>query len=187
MRDGQAVRAIGYLRVSTDEQAASGAGLDAQRRAVEAEAARRGWMINLVVDGGYSAATLQRPGLAKVLEELDGRRASVLVVSKLDRLSRSVSDFSLLLDQARQRGWSVVCLDLGVDTTTATGELLANIVCSTAQYERRLIGQRTKDALAARRAAGVKLGRPRLLDPAVAAGSGRRVQPARRWRRSRMS
>lgn len=84
----------------------------------------------------------------------------MLVVSKLDRLSRSVSDFSNLIDRSRKRGWQIVLMDLGLDTTTAAGELVANVVASTAQYERRLIGQRTKDALAAKKAAGVRLGRP---------------------------
>jgi DNA invertase Pin-like site-specific DNA recombinase len=89
------------------------------------------------------------------------------MVSKLDRLSRSVKDFGALLDRAAQRNWSVLCLDLGVDTTTPVGEFTANVVVSASQYERRLIGQRTKDALAAKRAAGVKLGRPRQLPDAV--------------------
>lgn len=85
------------------------------------------------------------------------------MVSKLDRLSRSVKDFGTLVDRASKRSWSLRCLDLGVDTTTPVGEFTANVVVSASQYERRLIGQRTKDALAARKAAGVKLGRPRQL------------------------
>src|SRR4051794_20723621 len=85
------------------------------------------------------------------------------MVSKLDRLSRSVKDFGTLLDRASKRRWSVLCLDLGVDTTTPVGEFTANLVASASQYERRLIGQRTKDALAAKKAAGARLGRPRQL------------------------
>ena len=78
----------------------------------------------------------------------------------MDRLSRSVIHFSELLGVAARQGWSVVALDLGVDTTTPTRELLGHIVASTAQYERRLIGQRTREALARKRAEGVVLGRP---------------------------
>lgn len=163
------VRALGYIRVSTDEQADSGAGLSAQRRALRAEAKRRGWHLELVEDAGYSGKDLNRPALADALDRLDRRRADVLVVSKLDRLSRSVRDFGGLLDRAGKRGWSVVCLDLGVDTTTPVGEFTANVVASASQYERRLIGQRTRDALAERRAAGVVLGRPRVLPVDVVA------------------
>lgn len=161
------VHALGYVRVSTDEQADSGAGLSAQRRALRAEAKRRGWHLELVEDAGYSGKDLNRPGLAAALARLDQGDAHVLVVSKLDRLSRSVSDFGGLLDRAKRRSWSVVCLDLGVDTTTPVGEFTANVVASASQYERKLIGQRTRDALAERKAAGVRLGRPSVLPAAV--------------------
>jgi DNA invertase Pin-like site-specific DNA recombinase len=154
-------RALAYIRVSTSEQSESGAGLAAQRRAVEDEVARRGWLLQEVIeDAGYSAASLDRPGLTDALKRLDARQADVLVVSKLDRLSRSVGDFAQVVDRSRRRGWQLVLMDLGLDTTTAAGELVANVVASTSQYERRLIGIRTKEALAAKRAAGVRLGRP---------------------------
>jgi DNA invertase Pin-like site-specific DNA recombinase len=67
------------------------------------------------------------------------------------------------MDQAKRRGWALVCLDFGLDTTTPAGEMVANVILSTAQYERRLIGERTRVALAAKRAAGVRLGRPQTL------------------------
>ncbi|MGY1607088.1 MULTISPECIES: recombinase family protein [unclassified Geodermatophilus] len=156
-------RALGYCRVSTGEQVNSGAGLDAQRAALEGEAARRGWDLELVIEEGASAKDLNRPALRAALIRLDAGEADVLIVSKLDRLSRSVKDFGGLLERASKRSWSVLCLDLGVDTTTPVGEFTANVVVSASQYERRLIGQRTKDALAARKAAGVRLGRPRTL------------------------
>lgn len=165
----QPPRAIGYVRVSTDEQVNSGLGLAAQRAALEAEAGRRGWELDVVADEGLSAKDLNRPGLAAALERLDRRQADVLVVAKLDRLSRSVGDFGALLDRAARRGWSVVCLDLGVDTTTPVGEFTANVVVSAAQYERRLIGQRTRDALAAAKARGTRLGRPQVLDDGLVA------------------
>lgn len=159
----QPPRAIGYLRVSTSEQTDSGAGLAAQRSALQAEADRRGWDITFAEDAGYSAKDLNRPALTAALVELDAHRADVLMVAKLDRLSRSVHDFTGIVARASKRQWSVVCLDLGIDTTSPTGNLMANIVASTAEYERQLIGQRTKDALAAKRAAGVRLGRPQSL------------------------
>ncbi|MDP5184782.1 recombinase family protein [Blastococcus sp. BMG 814] len=165
----QPPRAIGYVRVSTDEQVSSGLGLAAQRAAIEAEAGRRGWDLHVLADEGRSAKDLNRPALTEALDRLDRRQADVLVVAKLDRLSRSVGDFGALLDRAARRGWSVVCLDLGVDTTTPVGEFTANVVVSAAQYERRLIGQRTRDALAAARARGTRLGRPQVLSGDVVA------------------
>lgn len=162
-------RALGYVRVSTAEQSASGAGMDAQRSALRAEADSRGWDLELVEDAGYSAKDTKRPGLASALARLEAGEADVLVVAKLDRLSRSVHDFTGVLAQAARQHWSVVCLDLGVDTSTPAGELQAHVVASMAHYERRLIGQRTRDGLAAKRAAGVRLGRPQALSGDVVA------------------
>jgi DNA invertase Pin-like site-specific DNA recombinase len=154
------LRVLAYLRVSTAEQADSGAGLDAQRATITHEATRQGWEVEFVVDAGLSGATMARPALTEALERLDAGDADVLVASKLDRVSRSVHDFSGLLDRAHRKGWRLVLLDSGVDTSTAAGEMVANMLASAAQYERRLISQRTRDALAAKRAAGVRLGRP---------------------------
>lgn len=156
---------VAYIRVSTEEQADSGAGLAAQRSAIAAECARRGWSLAaLFEDAGASGKSLSgRPGLSAALNELESGRASTLVVAKLDRLSRSLLDFSGLMERSRREGWSLVALDLGVDTTTPSGEMMANVLAVFAQFERRMIGQRTRDALAEKRAAGVRLGRPRVL------------------------
>ena len=158
---------VGYVRVSTDEQADSGAGLAAQRRAILEEAERRGWhVVELIEDAGYSGKDLKRPGIALALDTLDAC-ASALVVAKLDRLSRSMVDFAALMDTATRQHWALVALDLGVDTTTPSGEMMANVLATFAQFERRLISERTKSALAERRRAGVRLGRPSAVSPAV--------------------
>lgn len=177
------IRALAYLRVSTAEQVDSGAGLAAQRAAIAAEADRQGWTVEYVIDAGLSGATLARPALTAALSRLDAGDADVLVAAKLDRVSRSVHDFSGLLDQAHRSGWRLVLLDSGVDTSTASGEMVANMLASAAQYERRLISQRTRDALAAKRTSGVRLGRPSVLSAEVverivterAAGRGLRL------------
>jgi DNA invertase Pin-like site-specific DNA recombinase len=91
-------------------------------------------------------------------EERPGER---IVVAKLDRLSRSLVDFASLLADAKRQSYNVVALDLGVDLSTPAGEFLASVMASAAQWERRIIGQRTKDALAVRGAQGVRLRRPR--------------------------
>jgi DNA invertase Pin-like site-specific DNA recombinase len=144
--------------------------LDAQHAAITAEATRRGWtLVDIATDAGASGKSLAgRPALAAALTALDNGEAAALVVAKVDRLSRSLADFAALMQRAERSGWKVVTLDLPIDTTAPAGELMAAVVAATAQYERRLIGVRTRDALAARRAAGVKLGRPRLLDATVA-------------------
>jgi DNA invertase Pin-like site-specific DNA recombinase len=88
------------------------------------------------------------------------RRADALVVAKLDRLSRSVLDFSSMAEKARLEGWNLVILDPDFDMSTPTGELLVGMLAQFAQFERRLIGQRTREALAAKKASGWKPGRP---------------------------
>ena len=161
--------AIGYLRVSTDGQAESGAGMAAQRSTIVTECQHRGLpLLEMAEDAGLSAKTLDRPALAGALARLEAGEAAVLVVAKLDRLARSVADFANLVRLAERQGWAVLACDLGVDMTTPTGGLLANVTASVAEWERKIIGTRTREALAARKAAGVRLGRPRQLDPAVA-------------------
>jgi DNA invertase Pin-like site-specific DNA recombinase len=161
-------RVIGYCRVSTDGQADSGAGLAAQRTAIEQECKLRGWnLLRIAKDTGSGKSITGRKALLKALDDLDAGHADGIIASKLDRLSRSVQDFCSVLERSTKKGWSVTVLDVAVDTSSPSGELLATVVSAFAQYERRLIGQRTKDALSARRAAGVRLGRPRSLDPVV--------------------
>jgi DNA invertase Pin-like site-specific DNA recombinase len=161
-------KVVAYLRVSTAEQADSGAGLAAQRAAIMAACEQRGWdVVAVIEDAGYSAATLARPGITEALAVVESETASVLVVAKLDRLSRSLVDFAALMERSRKRRWALVALDLALDTTTPAGEAMANMMATFAQFERRLIGQRTRDALAVKRAEGVRLGRPRTLTPEV--------------------
>lgn len=169
---------MGYVRVSTDEQVDSGAGLAAQRASIVAECERRGWALLAVQeDAGASGKSMAgRAGLRTALEAVEGGQASALVVAKLDRLSRSLLDFASLTERSRRKGWALVALDLGVDTTTPSGEMMANVLAVFAQFERRLIGQRTKDALAQKRQQGVRLGRPRTLSTDTA----RRVRVLRR-------
>lgn len=147
-----------YLRVSTVEQADSGLGIAAQRRAVEHEAERRGWPeVTWYVDAGASGRTLDRPEVVRLLAEVS--RGDVVVVAKLDRLSRSLVDAVGLLETSQRRGWSLVALDLGVDTSTATGRLVASVMAAVAAWEREIIGQRTRDAMAQAKARGQRLGR----------------------------
>ncbi|HZI37263.1 MAG TPA: recombinase family protein, partial [Acidimicrobiia bacterium] len=161
---------IAYTRVSTEEQAVSGLGLKAQETAIRTATAARGAdLVAIYSDPGISGAVApeDRPGLTDALGAVGPGRAGVLMVAKLDRLTRTVLDFAFLMQRSQREGWALVTLDLGVDTSTPQGELMANVFATFAQFERRLIGQRTKDALAVKRAQGVRLGRPVTLPSAV--------------------
>ncbi len=156
--------ALAYIRVSTADQAENGASLDAQRDALSREAAQRDWDVEIVADEGVSAKTLtKRPGLQAALERLDRGDADYLLALRLDRVSRSVSDFASLLDRATARGWELRLLDPNIDTSEPAGRFTANVLASAAQYERELIGKRTQEGMAQRRAEGVRIGRPRTL------------------------
>jgi DNA invertase Pin-like site-specific DNA recombinase len=151
---------VGYCRVSTDDQAENGAGLEAQRVALREEAARRGWHLAAIHEDTASGRSMhRRPGLAAALDDLENGPANALLVAKLDRLSRSLIDFASLMARSQRNGWALVALDLGVDTSTPQGEMMVGVLAVFAQFERRLIGQRTREALAAKRAQGVRLGR----------------------------
>jgi DNA invertase Pin-like site-specific DNA recombinase len=157
--------AVAYLRVSTEEQAISGLGLAAQEAAIRAECDRRRLDLTAIyTDAGLSAKTLDRPELRRALDDLDAGRGSVLIVAKLDRLTRSVHDATGLMLRAERAGWGLVALDAPVDTTTPHGAAMAQVIAVFAELERRLIGERTKAALAVKRAQGVRLGRPVSLD-----------------------
>lgn len=159
------VAMVGYIRVSTAEQGDSGAGLEAQRQAIEAACHARRWELVAVHQDVASGRSLDsRPGLKRALATIHRDEAVGLVVAKLDRLSRSVIDAAQTIEQARAEGWNLVALDLGVDFSTAAGEAMANMTATFAQLERRLIGERTRAALAVRKAQGVRLGRPLSLD-----------------------
>lgn len=152
---------VAYIRVSTDEQVESGAGIGAQRAAINSEVERRGWvLLETFTDAGVSGKSIAgRPALAEALATIESGAAGTLMVSKLDRLSRSLLDFASLMKRAQDRRWNLVALDLGIDLSTPAGEFLASVMASAAQWERRIISQRTKDALAAKKATGVRIGR----------------------------
>jgi DNA invertase Pin-like site-specific DNA recombinase len=159
-------RVYGYMRVSTDQQADSGLGLGAQRAAILQEASRRGWRcVEYVEDGGWSGSNLDRPGIAALLPRL--RRGDVLVIAKLDRLSRSLVDAAGLLQDAQRRGWVLVAIDLGLDLGTPTGRLVASVMAAVASWERETIGQRTRDSMAVAKKRGRRFGHPSSLPAAV--------------------
>jgi DNA invertase Pin-like site-specific DNA recombinase len=154
----------------------NGAGLEAQRQAIVAECKRRGWeLVETIEDRGYSAKDMRRPGVQEALRTLEEGKAKALVVAKLDRLSRSMIDFAGVMAKAQKQNWALVALDVAVDSSTPAGEAMVHMLATFAQFERRLIAQRTKEALAIKKAAGVQLGRR----PAVSQAVVRRIQRQR--------
>jgi DNA invertase Pin-like site-specific DNA recombinase len=160
---------LGYIRVSTEMQTQSGAGLEGQKIFLQAEADRRGMELEIVQEAEAMSGKsyLKRVALLEALERLDSGKAAGLAVAKLDRLSRSVADFLAILERSRKGKWSLVIGDLSLDTSTPIGEAMATITATFAQLERKRIGERTKEALAVKKAEGVQLGRPRLLSEAI--------------------
>jgi len=159
-------RVAAYLRVSTEEQADSGLGLAAQRAAIEAECARRGWhLVGSHIDERLSGSVApeKRPALADALAQINKGEADTLLVHRLDRLTRSVLDLCRLLDAAQKGGWALTATDGTIDTTTPHGRAMAQMTGVFAELERALIADRTKAALAAKKAGGARLGRPILL------------------------
>lgn len=161
------MKTAAYVRVSTDEQARSGLGLDAQRERIVEEADRRGWSLSWFLDQGYSGADRDRPALQEALQGLTAGRYDTLVAAKLDRLSRSVVHLGSLLEQAEREGWDLVLLDYDVDTSKPTGRLVAHVLAAVAEFERQRIRERTREGLAQARARGQRLGRPRQLPDEV--------------------
>jgi DNA invertase Pin-like site-specific DNA recombinase len=162
---------IAYLRVSTSEQGDSGLGLKAQRRAINAYAGAHDHAITASYEDVCSGKEPmhERSGGSAALGSLAGALplGQGLIVAKLDRASRSVIDGAGILEMARRQRWEVIALDVGMDTTTATGEMMANLMLVLAQWERRLIGERTSAALQELKAQGVRLGRPSTVTPIV--------------------
>jgi DNA invertase Pin-like site-specific DNA recombinase len=153
-------RAIAYIRVSTDEQAKSGLSLEAQQATLLAEAERRGWeLVEVLVDEVSAKRGNYRPAFARARQLLTAAQADVLLAARLDRMSRSVVDFADLMAAAQDEGWQVVALDLGLDTSTTTGRMVAHILAAVAEAEREVIGQRTSAALLAKRQRGEHVGR----------------------------
>lgn len=160
---------IGYVRVSTDKQIESGAGIDAQISYLQQEADRRNLELEIVSEGeGASGKSMgKRLALNEAMNRLDKGEASALIVSKLDRLTRSVADFLTILERSRKGKWALVIGDLAIDTSTPMGEAMATISATFAQLERRRIGERTREAMAIKKAQGVHLGMKAIVSPAT--------------------
>ena len=162
------MKVVGYSRVSTDKQADEGHSLAVQQAKLEAYCLVKDWTLAEVVqDEGYSAKSLDRPGIQRLLAMAEAGQAQVVVVTKLDRLTRSVADLDRLLRMFECKGVALVSLQESLDATTATGRLMMNLLASVSQWEREVIGERTRDAMQHLRRTGQVYSRPCLTNEAV--------------------
>jgi DNA invertase Pin-like site-specific DNA recombinase len=152
------MKTIGYVRVSTDKQADRGVSLDVQTEKIRAMAVvHNAELLDIVVDGGESAKSLQRPGMERLLALVDGKKVQAVIVAKLDRLTRSVKDLYTLLEQFERRGVALISVAESLNTSSA-GRLVLNIMTAVSQWEREAIGERTRDAMRHKRSQGQRVG-----------------------------
>jgi site-specific DNA recombinase len=154
------IRCAIYTRKSTEEGLDQDFNsLEAQRESAEAfiQSQRHlGWTLvaQRYDDGGFTGGNLERPGLKRLLDDVDAQRIQCVVVYKVDRLSRSLLDFARLIDRFEKRSVSFVSVTQQFHTTTSLGRLTLNILLSFAQFEREIIGERTRDKMSAARRKG---------------------------------
>ena len=152
-------KAVGYIRVSSIKQADSGISLEAQRSKIKAYATMNSLNLEIVEDAGISAKSLDRPGMAKVLQLVHSRKVSMIIVTKVDRISRSVSDLNNLVKLFNKNQVEFVSIGDSIDTSSASGRLNVNIMASVSQWEREIIGERTSEALQQLRSEGKRISR----------------------------
>src|SRR6266853_1578599 len=158
------VRCAIYTRKSTEEGLEQEFNsLEAQREAAEAYIQSQkhlGWTLveTRFDDGGFSGGSLDRPALQQLLEHIEARQVDCVMVYKVDRLSRSLLDFARLMDRFEQRSVSFVSVTQQFNTTTSLGRLTLNVLLSFAQFEREIIGERTRDKMSASRRKGKWVG-----------------------------
>ena len=155
-----------YCRVSTDERLhQSFNSIDAQKEAGLASVASQrteGWIPvpDDYIDPGFSGGNLERPGLKRLLVDIEADKIDIVVVYKIDRLTRSLTDFSRLIDVFERNKVSFVAVTQQFNTTTSMGRLMLNVLLSFAQFEREVTGERIRDKIAASKAKGMWMGGP---------------------------
>ena len=155
------MKAVGYIRVSTEEQAREGLSLESQKERIRGFCTAKGWMLtDIVSDAGYSGKDLNRPGMQRVLGLIEQKAFDVLIICKLDRMTRNIRDLGYLTqDVFENNGVAFSSIADNFDTSTANGKLVLNILGSVAQWERDIIAERTKEVLAHKKDKGEWAGR----------------------------
>jgi DNA invertase Pin-like site-specific DNA recombinase len=152
MQIAQNRKTVAYVRVSTEDQAREGVSLDAQEARIAAYCAAMGWGVpEVICDAAESAKSLQRPEIAKAIADLCAGGIERVVVLKLDRLTRSVRDLADLIDLFAKHEVALVSVGETLDTSTAAGRMVMNMLGVVAQWEREAIAERTSTALGYKR------------------------------------
>lgn len=150
---------VGYIRVSTREQAETKLSLDHQREKIEGYAKLNDIALSKIYDdAAESAKSLDRPAMLELLKQVEKGRILRVVIYKLDRMTRSVSDLGRLLELFDKRSVALSSVSESLDTSSASGRLVVNMMGSVAQWERETISERTRAALDVKRSRGEKLG-----------------------------
>ena len=164
MKIGKPIRCAIYTRVSTDQGLEQDFNsLDAQRDAAEAyirSQAHAAWTLirSQYNDGGYSGGSTDRPALQRLLSDVRARKVDVIVVYKVDRLTRSLADFAKLVELFDGHGVSFVSVTQQFNTTTSMGRLTLNVLLSFAQFEREVTSERIRDKISASKRKGLWVG-----------------------------
>lgn len=139
---------VGYVRVSTKDQADSGLSLASQEAKIRAMATVKGVeLVDVVIDRAESAKSLDRPGIQNVLAMIRERKVAGVIIAKLDRITRSVKDLGTIVELLQSHDASIISTYETLDTSTANGRMILNITATIAQWEREIICERTRDAL----------------------------------------
>jgi DNA invertase Pin-like site-specific DNA recombinase len=154
-------KALLYARVSTAMQVNDGVSLDVQERQLITAAEFHGfeeW--DVIREEGKSGKNIKgRPVLQKALKDLESKEADALIVTRIDRLARSTSDFLSIVDVATKHGWRLILLDLNLDTSSYQGRFVTTVMSALAEMERGIIAERQKDVHKDRRAQGIVWGK----------------------------
>lgn len=151
--------AVGYLRVSTGGQADEGLSLAVQAERIEAYCKAQGWELSAVYeDAGLSGKNMSRPGLLNAMEHIERGDANALVALKMCRVSRAVADWDAICQWSVKQNVRISCVMDSIDTGTANGRLVINLMASIAQWQRDAIAENTRHALALRKSEGRAVG-----------------------------
>ena len=142
-------RAIGYVRVSTEDQSTNGVSLDSQEEKIRAYCVAKDFNLTEVIrDEGFSGKNLQRPGIQGLIASCNRKEFDVVIVYKLDRLARSVKQFAHVVEDIFEKNHiAFTSIQDNFDTSTANGRMVMNILSSLAQWESDVISERTRDSL----------------------------------------